>query len=215
MAKAVSKRFSHEAFRAVLRQGRLHGCPDGLDEWSATFVTGALALRRTCSARAQVFFHSVEFADEVDDLRGIRILSTGQPVAERLQRELELALQGRVPEHRTLREPDGSQSAWRRAPLQIQPSATAFLTGRFHPGGIRESLCFSAPAYGLRSEAQRPKHQTRTKTLIELGSKDGGAPPSVEHFAKSYLVLFTTVKMLHKVIIEMQAIEPAGSLRIP
>ncbi len=73
MAEAVNKRFSHEAFRAVLRQSHFHGCPDGFDEWSATFVTGAVALRRTCSARAQVFFHSVEFADEVEDPCGTGI----------------------------------------------------------------------------------------------------------------------------------------------
>ena len=41
------------------------------------------------------------------------------------------------------------------------------------PRRIRKSLCVSAAAYGLRSEAQRREPQTPTETFIELGSKNG------------------------------------------
>ena len=73
MAEAVAQGFSHEALRAMLACGGFHGCTDGFDEWAAAFDPGALALRWTGSARAQVFFYSVELADEAEDLCGIRV----------------------------------------------------------------------------------------------------------------------------------------------
>ncbi len=64
MAEAVAQGFSHETLRSMLTCGGFHGCTDRFDEWGAVFNTGALALRWTSSARKQVFFYSVELADE-------------------------------------------------------------------------------------------------------------------------------------------------------
>ena len=95
-------------------------------------------------------------------------------MAECLQREFQLPISRRVLECRTLHQPAGGQSAWRRASIQIQPSKTAFIAGGFNPGGICESLCFSAVASGRRYESQR--HPKPNPTLIRVGSKNGGTP---------------------------------------
>ena len=95
-------------------------------------------------------------------------------MAKRLQRELQLPFSRRVLECRTLHQSPRSQSAWRRASIQIQPPKTALIAGGFNPGRICESLCFSAAASGLRYEEQRQLKPNQT--LIRVGSKNGGTP---------------------------------------
>jgi hypothetical protein len=108
--------------------------------------------------------------------RGIpdRFHRTGKPLAERLHRELQLAVAGRVPESGSLREPAGSKGAWRRAPLQIQSPETAFLTGGPDPGGVCVPLSLSAPASGLRCKGQR--NPNMKPNSHNNWSKIGGTP---------------------------------------
>lgn len=73
MAEAVAQSFSHEALRAVLAQRSLHCFPDGIDERGAATGAFAVAVRGGGASRAQVFFNSVEFADEIEYPCGIGI----------------------------------------------------------------------------------------------------------------------------------------------